>query len=103
LFPSRDGTSLSPERVGDRLSVLGKRCGVALSPQRLRRSAASWQSTYIASSGHLDTVFGWEPNPADVKAGHYIKPTLSQLLIAHQTQLSPLDRLELRVGPLPLG
>jgi site-specific recombinase XerC len=103
LFPSRDGTALSPERIGERLARLGQRAGVDLSPQRLRRSASSWQSTYGASSGQLDTVFGWQPNPADVKSGHYVKPTLTQLLIAHQTQLSPLDRLEHRIGPLPLG
>jgi site-specific recombinase XerC len=103
LFPSRDGAALSPERIGERVAELGERAGVALSLQRLRRSAASWQSTYGASSGHLDTVFGWRPDPADVKSGHYIKPTLTQLLIAHQTQLSPLDRLEHRIGPLPIG
>ncbi|HET7180610.1 MAG TPA: tyrosine-type recombinase/integrase [Candidatus Limnocylindrales bacterium] len=103
LFPSRDGTALSGERIGERLAALGDRAGVDLSPQRLRRSASSWQDAYGASSGHLDTVFGWQPNPIDVKSGHYIKPTLTQLLIAHQTQLSPLDRLEHRVGRLPLG
>lgn len=67
------------------------------------RATALWQDAYGASSGHLDTVFGWQPNPVDVKSGHYIKPTLTQLLIAHQTQLSPLDRLAHRVGLLPLG
>jgi integrase len=103
LFPSRDGTPLSADRIGDRLAELGKRAGVHLTPQRLRRSASSWQSTYGASSGQLDTVFGWRPDPADVKSGHYVKPTLTQLLIAHQTRLSPLDRLEHRSGPLPLG
>jgi len=103
LFPSRDGSPLSGERIGERLGQLGKCVGIRLTPQRLRRSASSWQAAYGASSGHLDTVFGWAPNPIDVKSGHYIKPTLSQLLLAHQTQLSPLDRLEHRVGPLPLG
>lgn len=98
LFPSRDGTPLSGKRIGERLAQLGDRVDVHLTPQRLRRSASSWQSTYGASSGHLDTVFGWAPNPLDVKSGHYIKPTLTQLLIAHQTQLSPLDRLEHRLG-----
>lgn len=58
-------------------------------------------ATYGAASGHLDTVFGWVPDPADVKSGHYVKPTRTQLLYAHQTRLSPLDRLELRVGRLP--
>jgi hypothetical protein len=43
-------------------------------------------------------VFGWAPNPGDVKSGHYVIPTIPQLLHAHQTRLSPLDRLELRVG-----
>ena len=103
LFPSRDGKPLSADRIRDRLSELGERAGVRLNPQRMRRSASSWQATYGASSGHLDTVFGWQPDPGDVKSGHYIKPTLSQLLIAHQTQFSPLDRLEHRIGSLPLG
>lgn len=75
-----------------------ERVGIELNPQRLRRSAASWQAAYGASSGHLDTVFGWLPDPADVKSGHYVIPTTEQLLYAHQSRLSPLDRLELRTG-----
>jgi integrase len=101
LFPSRRGDYLSEDAIRDRLGRVGKRVGIALTPQRLRRSASSWQGTYGASSGHLETVFGWAPNPGDVKSGHYVKPTPAQLLYAHQTRLSPLDRLELRVGTLP--
>jgi integrase len=103
LFPSRTGVPLSADGIRDLVGRAGARAGVQLSPQRLRRSAASWQSAYGASSGHLDTVFGWVPDPADVKSGHYIKPTLSQLLLAHQERLSPLDRLEHKVGRLPFG
>src|SRR6185369_2581431 len=74
LFPSRTGEYLSVDGIRDLVGRAGKRAGIELSPQRLRRSAASWQDAYGASSGHLDTVFGWVPNPADVKSGHYIKP-----------------------------
>jgi integrase len=103
LFPSRTGAYLSVDGIRDLVSRAGKRAGIELSPQRLRRSAASWQSAYGASSGHLDTVFGWVPDPGDVKSGHYIKPTVSQLLHAHQERLSPLDRLERKMGRLPFG
>jgi site-specific recombinase XerC len=103
LFPSRTGDFLSVDGIRDLVGRAGDRVGLSLSPQRLRRSAASWQATYGALSGHLDTVFGWAPDPADVKSGHYIKPTLSQLLLAHQERLSPLDRLEHKMGRLPFG
>jgi hypothetical protein len=85
--------------VRDLVSEAGKRAGVELTPQRLRRTAASWQATYGAASGHLDTVFGWVPDPADVKSGHYVKPTRTQLLYAHQTRLSPLDPARAAGGP----
>ena len=98
LFPGRDGGWMAPRALQARLVRAGQRVGVRLNPQRLRRTAASWQAAYGASSGHLDTVFGWAPSPADVKSGHYIIPTIPQLLHAHQTRLSPLDRLELRTG-----
>lgn len=98
LFPGRDGGWMAPRALQARLVRAGQRVGVRLTPQRLRRTAASWQAAYGASSGHLDTVFGWAPNPADVKSGHYVIPTIPQLLYAHQTRLSPLDRLELRTG-----
>ncbi len=98
LFPGRDGRRVTSDALQSRIARAGRRIGIELSPQRLRRTAASWQSAYGASSGHLDTVFGWAPNPADVKSGHYVIPTVPQLLFAHQTRLSPLDRLELRTG-----
>ncbi len=105
LFPGRDGRQMTVRAMRDRLSRAGKRAGLILHPQRLRRTAASWQGAYGATSGHLDRVFGWEPDPRDVKSGHYIIPTVPQLLHAHQERLSPLDRLELRLtskgrGPL---
>lgn len=104
LFVSARGAALSGHTVQERLALLSRRVGLEapLTIQRLRRTAASWQAAYGASSGHLDSVFGWRPNPRDVKSGHYIKPTPAQLLHAHQTLLSPLDRLELRSGPLNL-
>lgn len=98
LFPARDGGWMTPDALQARLVRAGDRVGVRLNPQRLRRTAASWQAAYGASSGHLDTVFGWAPSPGDVKSGHYVIPTIPQLLHAHQTRLSPLDRLELRTG-----
>jgi integrase len=103
LFPSRTGAYLSVDGIRDLVGRAGRRAGIELSPQRLRRSAASWQDAYGASSGQLDTVFGWVPSPADVKSGHYIKPTLSQLLLAHRERLSPLDRLEHKMGRIPFG
>lgn len=95
---------LSSDAIQERLYKLSKRAqlGKPLGMQRLRRTAASWQSTYGASSGHLDSVFGWQPNPRDLKSAHYIIPSEAQLLHAHQSLLSPLDRLELRVGDLGL-
>jgi len=103
LFVGRRGQELSIGAIQDRMQQLGQRLGIAVSVQRLRRTSASWQSAYGAATGHLDSVFGWKPNPADVKSGHYIIPTAAQLLHAHQTLLSPLDRLELHLGePLRL-
>jgi len=98
LFASRTGGHLSGDALRDRVANLGKRAGVKVTPQRLRRSAASWQATYGADSGHLDKVFGWASDPRDVKAGHYLIPTDGQLLHAHQARLSPLDRLQHRLG-----
>ena len=98
MFPGRDGGRTSVDAVQSRLMRIGQKAGITLNAQRLRRTAASWQAAYGASSGHLDTVFGWAPHPGDVKSGHYVIPTLPQLLYAHQARLSPLDRLELRMG-----
>jgi hypothetical protein len=97
LFPDRSGRRMTVRAMRDRLVRAGRRADIELNPQRLRRSASSWQGTYGASSGHLDTAFGWQPDPRDVKSAHYIKPTVPQLLHAHQARLSPLDRLEHRL------
>ena len=97
LFPGMDGERSTNSALSSRLRRAGKRVELALCPQRLRRSAASWQATYRASNGHLDTVFGWAPAPDDVKSGHYIIPTLAQLMYAHQRFFSPLDNVEARL------
>ncbi len=99
LFQSPSGRPLTPREVQRKLRAAGRKARVALSVQRLRRSAASWQAAYGATSAHLDTVFGWAPDPRDVKSAHYVRPNIVQLIHAHQSRLSPLDRLELRVGP----
>jgi integrase len=99
LFISRTGAALAVKNIQARLREAGRRARVELTAQRLRRSAASWQATYGATAAHLDTVFGWEPDPRDVKSAHYVRLNVVQLLHAHQSRLSPLDRLELRVGP----
>jgi site-specific recombinase XerC len=98
LFPNRSGRQLTVKTVRDRLMRAGGKVGVDLCPQRLRKSAATWQATYGASEGHLDTVFGWEPTPLDFKSRSYIVPRPEQLLYAHQARLSPLDRLEARLA-----
>jgi hypothetical protein len=82
--------------IRDRLQGVSGKVGFDLCPQRLRKSAATWQATYGASEGHLDSVFGWEPTPLDFKSRSYIVPRPEQLLHAHQARLSPLDRLEAR-------
>jgi hypothetical protein len=96
LFPGRSGRQMRVDAVRDRLLRVGGKVGFDLCPQRLRKSAATWQATYGASEGHLDTVFGWEPTPLDFKSRSYIVPRPEQLLHAHQARLSPLDRLEAR-------
>jgi site-specific recombinase XerC len=98
LFPNRSGRQLTIKAIRDRLVRAGGKAGFELCPQRLRKSAVTWQASYGASEGHLDSVFGWEPTPLDFKSRSYIVPRPEQLLYAHQARLSPLDRLEARLA-----
>lgn len=97
LFPGRDGDRSTPRALRDRVSRAGKRAGTVLHPQRLRRNADTWQATYGASKAQRNLIFGWAPSAEDVESGHYNVPDLEQLLYAHQTRHSPLDRLVLRL------
>lgn len=97
LFPGRDGERMTLRAMRSRVYRAGKRVGLKLVPHRMRRSASSWQQTHGASSGHVDLVFGWEPNPLDVKSRHYTSPSIPQLLYGHQSRFSPLDMAEFRL------
>ncbi len=98
LFPGRDGGRMEVKALSKRVTRAGRRLGITIAPHRLRRTAASTYITYGAQSGQANAVFGWKPDPLDVKAGSYTTPTLPQLLYAHQERLSPLDRLELELA-----
>ena len=97
LFPKLNGERMSVSGCRGRLARAGGRAGIKLCPQRLRRSASSWQQTYRASDAQVNAVFGWKPDPRDVAAGHYTPPSPVQFLYGHQKYFSPLDNAEARL------